>query len=74
MQRIGGGVDALVERSVDAEGEVVVDVVGETLPLEDELDDARPRRLAEEVRPVGVEPATNYSFLWSIRFIALFTR
>ena len=63
VQRIGGGVDTLVERSVDAEREVVVDVVGETLPLEDELDDARPRRLAEEVRPVGVEPATNDSFL-----------
>ena len=59
VQRIGGGVDALVERAVDAKGEVVVDVVGETLPLEDELDDARPRRLAEEVRPVGVEPETN---------------
>ena len=39
MQRVGRDVDAVGKALVDPEGELVVDVVRETLPLQDELDD-----------------------------------
>ena len=55
MKRICGGVDPLVEGPVDAEGEVVVDVVGKAFPLQDELDDSGANRLREKVTSVGVE-------------------
>ncbi len=55
MKRICGGVDPLVEGPVDAEGEVVVDVVGKAFPLQDEFDDSRANRLGEKVGTVGVE-------------------
>ncbi len=55
MKRICGGVDPLVEGPVDAECEVVVDVVGKSFPLQDELDDSGANRLREKVASVGVE-------------------
>jgi hypothetical protein len=55
VKRICGGVDPLVEGPVDAEGEVVVDVVGKSFPLQDELDDSGANRLREKVTSVGVE-------------------
>ena len=55
MKRICGGVDGLVESSVDAEGEVVVDVVGKTFSLQNEFDDSRTNRLREEVAAVRVK-------------------
>ena len=41
MQWIRRGVYPVREALVDSEGELVIDVIGETLPLEDELNDAR---------------------------------
>ena len=57
MQRVCRCVDPVREALVNAEGELVVDVVRETLPLQDELDDSRPHRGREEVRAFGVESA-----------------
>jgi hypothetical protein len=55
VKRICSGVDPLVEGPVDAEGEVVVDVVGKSFPLQDELNDSGTNRLREKVGTVGVE-------------------
>ncbi len=52
---ICGGVDPLVQGSVDAESKVVVDVVGKSFPLQDEFDDSGANRLREKVASVGVE-------------------
>ncbi len=43
VERICGRVDALVEGPVNPEGKVVVGIVGEALPLQDELDNPGPR-------------------------------
>ncbi len=45
VQRIRGRVDALVESPVDAEGEVVVDVVGKSFTFQNEFDDSGSDRL-----------------------------
>lgn len=56
MEWVGRQVDALVQAPVDPKGEIVVHVVGDPFPLQDELDDARTSRLREKVFPVRIEP------------------
>ena len=60
MQWIRGRVDALVESPVDAEGEVVVDVVGKSFPFQNKFDDSGSNGLREEVDAIRVEPVEGH--------------
>ncbi len=55
VKRVCRGVDAVVDALVDAEVELVVHVLGEALPLQDELHDAGAHRGREEAGLLGVE-------------------
>ena len=56
MQGVSGQVDAFAETPVDSERKVVVRVIRDPLPFQDELNDPRSSRLSEKVGTVHVEP------------------
>ncbi len=55
VQWIRGGVDPVAEALVDAEGELIVGVLRQALPLQNELHYSRSSRRSEEIGGLGVK-------------------
>ena len=67
MKRVRSRVGAFVEGPDNAEREVILGVVRETFPLQDEFDDSGARRLREKVRTLRVESRKRQSFTHSTK-------